>query len=116
MGVLLTNTVYWKAFERAGLGGYRLGALSWMFRRSKLAWDGLLRVGVWLVLRQHGITEGVLVADDSDHRRSKRTPRIWKAHKLFDKKTGGYFNGQCLVFQVWVKWKREDRRLTSGRG
>ncbi|BBL76800.1 transposase [Methylomagnum ishizawai] len=131
MGVLLTNTVCWKAFERAGLGGYRAGALSWMFRHSKVAWDGLLRASVVLVLRQHGITEGVLVADDSDHRRAKRTGRIWKAHKLFDKKTGGYFNGQCLVFLVLVTpkltvpvgfrfhepdpelsaWRREDRRL-----
>jgi len=131
MGVLLTNTVCWKAFERAGLGGYRLGALSWMFRHSKLAWDGLLRASVFLVLRQHGITEGVLVADDSDHRRAKRTRRIWKAHKVFDKKSGGYFNGQCLVFLVlvtpkitvpvgfrfhqpdpkWAEWRREDRRL-----
>lgn len=131
MGVLLTNTVCWKAFERAGLGGYRVGALSWMFRHSKVAWDGRLRASVVLVLRQHGITEGVLVADDSDHRRAKRTGRIWKAHKLFDKRTGGYFNGQCLVFLVLVTpkltvpvgfrfheadpelsaWRREDRRL-----
>lgn len=131
MGVLLTNTVCWKAFERAGLGGYRLGALSWMFRHSKVAWDGLLRASVALVLRRHGIAEGVLVADDSDHRRAKRTPQVWKAHKVFDKKTGGYFNGQCLVFLLlvtpkvtvpvgfrfhqpdpkWSAWKREDRRL-----
>jgi len=131
MGVLLTNTVSWKAFERAGLGGYRLGALSWMFRHSKVAWDGLLRASVLLVLLRHGITEGVLVADDSDHRRAKRTRHIWKAHKVFDKKTGGYFNGQCLVFLVLVTpkltvpvgfrfhqpdpkqavWRREDRRL-----
>ena len=69
-GVLLTNTVCWTAFERAGLGEYRLAALSWMFRRSKVLWDGLLRASVSLVLRQHGISEGVLVADDSDHRRA----------------------------------------------
>jgi hypothetical protein len=131
MGVLLTNTVCWKAFERAGLGEYRLGALSWMFRHSKMAWDLLLWASVLVVLRQHGITEGILVADDSDHRRAKRTRRICKAHKVFDKKTGGYFNGQCLVFLVlvtpkvtvpvgfrfhqpdsqWVAWRREDRRL-----
>jgi hypothetical protein len=131
MGVLLTNTVCWKAFERAGLGGYRVGALSWMFRHSKVAWDGLLRASVCLVLNRHGIREGVLVADDSDHRRAKRTGRVWKAHKVFDKKTGGYFNGQCLVFLVLVTpkltvpvgfrfhepdpersaWRREDRRL-----
>ena len=60
--------------------------------------------------------------------------RIWKAHKIFDKKTGGYFNGQCLVFLVlvtpqvtvpvgfrfhqpdptWAEWRREDRRLKRG--
>jgi len=131
MGMLLTNTVCWKAFARAGLGGYRLGALSWMFRRSKVAWDGLLQASVWRVLSRHGITEGVWVADDSDHRRAKRTGRIWRAHKVFDKNTGGYFNGQCLVFLVRVTpkltvpvgfrfhepapelsaWRREDRRL-----
>ena len=130
-GVLLTNTVCWTAFERAGLGEYRLAALSWMFRRSKVLWDGLLRASVSLVLRQHGISEGVLVADDSDHRRAKRTGHIWKAHKVFDKKTGGCFNGQTLVFLVLVtpkltvpvgfrfhqpdpkqvEWQREDKRL-----
>jgi hypothetical protein len=130
-GVLLTNTVCWAAFGRAGLGEYRLGALSWMFRRSKVPWDGLLRASVSLVLRRHGISEGVLVADDSDHRRCKRTRRIWKAHKVFDKKTGGHFNGQTLVFLVLVtpkltvpvgfrfhrpdpkhvEWQKEDKRL-----
>lgn len=88
MGLLLTNTVCWKAFERAGLGNYRLGALSWMFRHSKMAWDSLLQASVGLVLSQHGITEGILAVDDTDHRRAKRTERIWKSHKIFDKKTG----------------------------
>ena len=31
MGILLTGTVCWAAFERAGLGAYRTQALSWMF-------------------------------------------------------------------------------------
>jgi hypothetical protein len=102
-----------------------------MFRNSKLAWDGLLRASVSLVPRRHGITEGVLVVDDNDHRRAKRTKRVWKAHKVYDKKTGGYFNGQCLVLLALVTPKvtvpvgfrlhqpapkraereREDRRL-----
>jgi hypothetical protein len=131
MGVLLTNTIFWKAFERAGLGRYRLGALSWMFRPTKLNWDRLLPVSVTWVLRQYGITEGVLVADDRDHRRAKRTTRIDGTHKTFDQKTGGYFNGQCLVFLMLVtpkvtvpvgfrfhrpdpervQWQREDRRF-----
>jgi len=131
MGILLTNTVCWAAFERAGLGGYRLGALSWMFRRSKLPWELLWQASVSWVLHQHGITEGVLVADDSDHRRAKRTLRIHGTYKIFDKKTGGYFNGQTLVFLLLVTakvtvpvgfrfyrpdpkqtaWRQEDKRL-----
>ena len=131
MGILLTNTVCWAAFERAGWGEYRLGALSWMFRRSKLAWDLLWQASVSWVLHQHGITDGVLVADDSDHQRAKRTRRIHGAHKIFDKKTSGYFNGQTLVFLLLVTskvtvpvgfrfyrpdpqqraWRQEERRL-----
>ncbi|WP_281054891.1 transposase [Thiocystis violascens] len=102
MGVLLTNTVCWAAFERAGLRVYRLGALSWMFRHTKLVWERLWEVSVAVVLEQYGVHEGILAADDSDQRRAKRTPRIHRAHKLCDKKTGGYFNGQALVFLLLV--------------
>ena len=131
MGILITNSLNWRAFERAGLGLYRVGALSWMFRRSGIWWDGLLRVSVELVLRRYGIHEGTLVGDDLDRQRAKRTHRIWKAHTLFDKKTGGYWNGQCLVFLLLVTakvtlpvgvrffqpdpkrvaWRQEDTRL-----
>ncbi|MEM9217917.1 MAG: transposase [Cyanobacteria bacterium P01_F01_bin.150] len=83
------------------------------------------------MLKQHGITEGVLATDDSDHGRSKTTKRIFKAHKLKDKKSGGYINGQTIVLLVLVSakvtlpvgfefyqadpaqraWKKEDKRL-----
>ena len=102
-----------------------------MFRHSPIDWNWLLQASVVSVLRQYGITEGVLVADDSDCRRAKKTRRIWKAHKIFDKKTSGYFNGQSLVFLLLVTpkitvpvgfrfyqpapeqtaWQREDKRL-----
>jgi hypothetical protein len=131
MGILLTNTVCWAAFQCAGLGNYQLGALSWMFRHSKLSWDMLLQASVGLVLRHFKIASGVLAADDSDHRRAKRTSKIHAAHKIFDKKTGGYFNGQCIVFLLLVTplvtlpvgfrfyrpdpkqtaWRKEDERL-----
>jgi hypothetical protein len=97
MGILLSNSVCWAAFERVGLGGYQQAALSWMFRGSKLLWPLLLHVSIMLVLRHYGITEGVLVGDDSDRQRAKVTQRIFGAHKVFDKKTGGYFNGQTVV-------------------
>ena len=131
MGVMLTNTVCWAAFERAGLRAYRVGALSWMFRHTKIVWERLWEMSVTVVLEQHGIREGILAADDSDQCRAKRTTRIHRAHKIHDKKTGGYFNGQALVFLLLVTpsvtlpvgfrfaspdpkqvaWRREEQRL-----
>jgi hypothetical protein len=81
MGILLSNSVCWATFERVGLGGYQRAALSWMFRWSKLFWPLLLHVSIMLVLRRYGITEGVLVGDDSDRQRAKVTKRIFRAHK-----------------------------------
>jgi hypothetical protein len=75
-GMLLTHSVCWAKFERASLGEYKVAALSWMFREAKVAWDYLLLASVTLVLERHGITEGVLVLDESDRARSKRTKRI----------------------------------------
>jgi len=102
MGILLVNSVCWAKFERASLGGYSLSRLSWMFRKSKIAWNLLFIASVKLVLKQHGITEGVLVIDETDHRRAKRTKRIYKTYKQKDKKTGGYVNGQTIVFLLLV--------------
>ena len=102
-----------------------------MFRRTKIVWEVLWQASVGVVLAQSGIREGVLSGDDSDRRRAKRTTRIHRAHKVYDKKTGGYFNGQALVFLVLitptvtlpvgfrfacpdpkqVAWRREEQRL-----
>jgi hypothetical protein len=57
---------------------------------------------VRVVLKTYGITEGVLVLDDSDRARSKNTRNLHKVHKLKDKKTNGYTMGQNLVFLVLV--------------
>lgn len=131
MGIVLTNTVCWAAFERVGLGGYHPSALSWMFRHSGVPWRWLLPASVFLVLTRLGINSGSLDVDDTDHRRAKRTHVIHAAHKVYDKKTGGYFNGQSLVFLLLVTrlatipvgfrfyrpdpnyqaWKKADERL-----
>ncbi|OAD23124.1 conserved hypothetical protein, membrane [Candidatus Thiomargarita nelsonii] len=102
MGILLVNSVCWAKFERASLGGYSLARLSWMFRKAKIAWSLLFIASVKRVLKQHGITEGTLVIDETDYRRAKRTKRIYKTHKQKDKKTGGYVNGQTIVFLLLV--------------
>ena len=102
-----------------------------MFRESKVAWDHLLLASVTLVLERHGITDGVLVLDESDRPRSKRTKRIHKVHKQKHKISGGYVNGQTVVLLLLVTqsvtfpvgfafympdpmltaWTKEDERL-----
>jgi len=123
----------WAQFEKAGLGKYSQAALSWMFRHSKIPWEMLLEMSVRAVLRKFGITEGVLVIDDTDKRRCKITKRIFKAHKVKDKKSGGYMNGQEIVFLFLVTpvvsipvgfefyipdpaltaWRKEDEELKN---
>ena len=102
LGIVITNSVCWAKFERASVGSYSLAALSWMFRHSKILWDVLLHMSVRVILRRYGITEGILVIDDSDKKRSKWTPKIAYAHKLKDKANGGFINGQSVVFLVLV--------------
>ncbi len=98
MGILMLNAVNWAKFERAGLGFYKSSALSWMLHHAKIAWELLLRASVMTILKQHGITEGTLVLDESDRARSKRTRFIYKAHKQKDKATGGYVNQQFSIY------------------
>lgn len=105
MGIILTNSICWARFERMSLGRYKIAALSWMFRQSKIPWSLLLQLGVRLILKRYGITTGVLVTDDSDHQRSKQTPKLYKTHKIKDKSSGGYINGQNIVLLLLVTEK-----------
>jgi hypothetical protein len=89
MGILISNTVCWAKFERASRGNYSLAALSWMFRQSKIPWEFLLQMSVKVMLQKYGITQGSLVVDDADKQRGKVTTRIFKAHQLKDKTSGG---------------------------
>ena len=131
MGILITNSVCWAQFERASLGRYAVGALSWMFRHAKIPWERLLQGSVEVILSRYGITEGCLGLDDSDKRRSKVTTQIAHVHKLKDKASGGFIRGQCLIFLLLITpkvtlpvgcrfympdpaltaWTKEDKRL-----
>ncbi|MFI3179472.1 MAG: transposase, partial [Methylococcaceae bacterium] len=113
------------------MGEYKIAALSWMFREAKISWANLLLASVTLILKRHGITEGVLVLDESDRVRSKRTKRIYGVHKQKHKLSGGYVNGQTVVLLLLVTpsitfpvgfafyrpdpvltiWTKEDKRL-----
>lgn len=102
MAILITNSVCWAKFERASLEKYSVAALSWMFCHSKIPWNLLLCMSVKIILCRFGITEGVLVIDDSDKKRSKNAEKIDKVHKLKDKISGGFIMGQCIVFLILV--------------
>ena len=129
--VLLTNSICWKRFERASLGKFKHSALSWMFCNSKIFFETLFETSIRQILSNYGIKEGVICIDDVDRNRSKSTKTIYGVHKLKDKLSGGFVNGQCLVFLVLVTptatfpigfeffrpdpklkaWKKEDERL-----
>ena len=131
LAIAVSNTICWKAFERVSLGTYSHAALSYMFRKSNIGWSYLLQASIILLLATYGITCGELALDDSDSQRSKQTSKIYHAHKVFDKKTGGYFNGQTIIFLLLITesisipvgfcfykpdpalsaWQKEDKKL-----
>lgn len=130
-GILLTNTVCWARFERASFGFWSTAALSWMFRQSKIDWDTLLEEAILVILEKYNITQGTLELDDTERERSKNAKQIHHLGKQKDKKSGGYFNGQSILFLLlvtekisipvgfvfykmdpkWKAWDNEDKRL-----
>jgi hypothetical protein len=87
--VLVTNSMCWARFARASLGTYALAALSWLFRHSKMPWDGLLGASVRVLLRRYDLACGRLVIDDSDNTRSKSAKTLAYLYKLRDQESGG---------------------------
>ena len=76
--------------------------MCWMFKKASIAWDLLLQASIIHIFERYNIKTGTLVIDDTDRERSKNVTQIGKAHKIKDKKTGGYFLGQNIVFLVLV--------------
>jgi hypothetical protein len=131
LGILITNTLCWKRFEKFSIGSYRSAAICWIFRKAKIAWELLLKASVSRILESYSIKSCVLVIDDTDNERSRTTSEIAKVHKIKDKKSSGYFNGQNIVFLLLVSneltipvgfefyepdpqmvlWRKEDKRL-----
>jgi len=134
-GILMVNAVCQAKFERASLGEYKIAALSWMFRNGKILWEKSLIASVMHILKKYGITNGVLILDESDRARSKNTKRIHKVHKQKHKAGGGYVNGQTVVLLLLVTesitvpvgfkfympdpavsaWNKEEKRLKKKR-
>jgi hypothetical protein len=102
MAIFVTRTICWAKFERACLGKKSMAAISWMFRRASIPWHILLTASTFLVIRRFGITRGRLAIDETDKKRSKAAKLIYKLHKIKDKASGGYINGQKLVFLFFI--------------
>ena len=133
LGMLVTNSLCWSKFERFGLQEYGKSALCWMFRKASIFWEYLLQASVIHVLSSYNVKVGTLVIDDSDRERSKNVTQIGMVHKIKDKKTGGYFLGQNIVFLLLVSeeitipvgfrfyepdpkltaWRKEEARLVK---
>ena len=127
--ILVTNTICWKVWEKMSFKKVTDSGLNWMFYKATIPWLFLLQAAVKVLLKKNSIRKGVLVIDDSDRSRSKNTTHIGKTHKIKDKKTNGYVNGQNLVFLLLVSdtipigfyfykpdptytlWKQQDEKL-----
>ena len=100
--IILTNSLNWDKFERFSLKAYKAKALSFIFHHAKIKWGMLFICGIRLLLKVYGINKGHLIVDDTDRPRSKVISKIAFVFKNFNKKTGGYFNCQNIVFLVLV--------------
>ena len=101
-GIIITNSICWKRFEKAGFGKFSANTLSKMFRRGKICWDKILMASVLNVFEKYNLTEGVLVLDGTDNKRSKNTSRIAKVHTIKDKSSGGFIQGQELAIIILI--------------
>lgn len=100
MGLLMTNKLSWKTWERFSGNRYSDAALSRMFRFSSIPWEKLLQCSTNVILKKYGIFRGVLALDDADINRSQNTKKIAWMQKIKDKVTGGFLQGQNIVFLV----------------
>ena len=131
IGIIVTETLNWAAFERRSLGKVKPSTLRWFCYLAKVYWHHLLEASTRHILSRYGVNSGTLAIDDSEKKRSKRTTKIDGVHKMKDKNTGGFCMGQGLVIMVLVtdiatfpvdfrfhtpdpelvKWRKQDKRL-----
>ena len=102
MGIITSGCFNWASFERKSLSAFKESRLRWVFQNAKIAWGSLLQASSRVVFSHYKLQKGVLVLDDSDKARSSNTSKIAGVHKVKDKKTGGWFNGQEFIFLILV--------------
>ncbi len=95
--IIVTESVCWRKFVRAGLGQYTEALLSWYFR-CPLSWDLLLAMSVRVVLQSFGTWEGVLVLDDTGKKRSTPFYSIGKIMKYFSLLSRYYIKADTVSY------------------
>jgi hypothetical protein len=73
-----------------------------MFHHAQIFWELLFSASMPYVLEKHKVKSGNLILDDMGNQCSKNTTKISYLHKIKNKKTGGFFNGQEVIFLLWV--------------
>lgn len=129
--IISSNKICWACFSRISGDNFKESCLLKMFVRTKGIWEYILQASTLALLEKFNITEGVLVLDDSDKRRSKSCHKLYATHKVKDKSTGGYSIAQNIIFLIlvaegitipvgfkfyepdyqWSKWSSEDKKL-----
>jgi hypothetical protein len=56
MGMVMTETLNWAAFERRSVKKAKSNRLRWIFYRSKIAWQLPLTASIKQIIKHHGIT------------------------------------------------------------
>ena len=134
--LIVTGALNWDKFERSSCGSWKAKALSKMMRYcSKIPWNYLLIASSRYLIKIFDLKQCHLVFDDFDRERSKRTKKIYGAHKARNKKGGGFISAQTIVLLVLVTpiitipvgfsfyrpdpkqkaWRKEDERLRKDR-
>ena len=74
--MILSNSLNWTLFDKMTLGKLSINSYCWMFHHSKLLWNKFIIISVKLIIKSYRLTEGILVIDDTDRPRSKKTKNI----------------------------------------
>jgi len=92
-------------FQRSSFGFFKARATGYFLKHITSYLNILWILSITQVLKTYNITEGYLVADDTDRVRSKNVTKIHAAQKTKDKKTGGYCMAQNIVLLILVTKK-----------
>jgi hypothetical protein len=136
IALMITSMVFlgelcWYSIARATMNKHTAQALSWMLHNSKIPWLELFNAAVSMLINLFKINEVYILIDDTFRPRSKIIKCIFAVFKTIDKKTGGYFLAQNIIFIAIVtpvftlpigfyfyrpdpehtKWRAKDKKL-----